>query len=266
MIVLNSFTISLLILLNRFYVHGHSRIQQKCLQKFLVQDYDFIPVRTSLKVSKCIYNHDRTEFDTNCPDKQLKMIEQHNVKTDQKLELIMESELKSDDIVVFERAFVFLDNPDNSDLARYRINIAEQLKINISGCAHFYTPFSHVIFLTLRNNLNLKDYGFLFFEQKILPARPDLIVMFGHLMVPLEAFNKSVTLNEEQYGKYAGKKVYDKSTVNVLLGCDLMELWNETCVEFENELDNNGTRDVAGFQLIWLYLFWSLLFFVALIY
>lgn len=223
-------------------------LQQKCLIKKWTQDYHSIFAKTNMEVSKCIYNKTKEDFEKNCPNKRLLLVENEEHQN-LELEMSIESEQIPDKSVIFERSLTFrLGDPVSND-DRYKINVAEQLVLDVTNCTvNDFNSYESVFLLPVRNERNLVNYGLMFVLQVKVPVAPDLDVIYGFVMVPYLSFNESIILNESQFKKYM-KCIENLSRT----GCDLQALMKEACA--------NGMPPVIALNSFWLWL--GLMWFVS---
>lgn len=209
------YIIQILFTTTPFINENSSNRNKNCLDKF--QDYHFIPASTSLKAGRCIYSLNAEKFDQICPEKQLIMTDKHSA-----LHLKLKSEATEGENVIFSRELTY--NVDSS--TGNEVNIAEQLEIKVN--ASFVMPWDRILLQVLHSDSNLTQYGFLFHVQKQFKKLPDLVALFGYVIVPTSSFNQSLVLNEEQYRKYS-KDAADMEKQSKMLGDNLQTLWKGAC-------------------------------------
>lgn len=210
----------------------------QCLRDFLAQDYQFVQAATTIQLAKCFSgNHFKDDFRQNCPDTSLILTERPNGT----LSLQVESEVSSEDEVIFKRTLIYDKHIEFGNLFSHKfINVGKQLKINLNDYNNYkIAPWHRIILQVLVNDLHVMEYGFLFFVQENTKVRPKLTTLFGFAVVPYKAFERSMVLNETFYKRYAAKNfTYDRESISRLLNCDLVKLWKKTCpgLEMENEM------------------------------
>lgn len=216
----------ILALFKIWFVNAEFKIE-RCLTLFELQEYDYVSTGVSLKASKCIYKTwNFSSLVENCGDMNLILQDDNG-----QYSIMLKSEEHNADQVIFQRNLMFMDQPSKllENISKNPINLAEKLIINISLCRSIPGPWQEIIFLPIRNDNNLIDYGFLFFVQTIQPKMPELIVLMGAVMVPFQNLKRSFVMDQSQYEKYLGKEQIYLKNIDMLVGCDLKEAWKNVC-------------------------------------
>lgn len=120
-------------------VRGDGNPIQNCLEHFPTTEYQFVNVDPSEKAMKCITAVNKTDFEENCPDKQVIVTDKYVLK--------MKTEVVPDELAFFSRHFIYEEHPP--EVFIHQINIAEHLEMNTSYCLNIKSPWTSVIMQVL---------------------------------------------------------------------------------------------------------------------